>query len=374
MYNSQENKSFNTGKDIEESHEDQEKKKVKPLRIDKIATYHQEMKQDHENMKNKHEHRQHEAIYHSSTEHIPREILAACAEMNREIVEVNSEFKEAHAPHLAKSKQEILQTAIVALDRAPQGELKKALLLGVGNGLDIPLQELAEKFDHLTVVELDRESTENAIKQLPPELQKKFRLVVADITGISGEFCQGLQDNTNISKPMDFFIAAENITNNIVSRAAENIPNVGNDYAFVCSHLVLSQLAVIPEYSIQNTVSGKLGMELYSIPDDVKANFPASHQNLIKSLQREHIRYLAKSVTPLGTVHLADTYAQLVYTSPTQRPDVVPMVIPKSIDPVIKVNFTPMKEKTTDWIFNHTPGKLGFLVKSHTLESKQVNA
>ncbi|HEY4037101.1 MAG TPA: hypothetical protein VGL94_24355 [Ktedonobacteraceae bacterium] len=90
------------------------------------------------------------------------------------------------------------QTAKIALERAGEGQ-PEALLFGAGNGLDTPLQEIASEFRHVTVVEVNRESTENAIRQLPQDLQEKFTLVVADITGIDADLCKSAQEHINDS-------------------------------------------------------------------------------------------------------------------------------------------------------------------------------
>ena len=311
----------------------------------------------------------HETVLHDSAERISESLLASFTKTNEGIAEINSKFQEAHAGHLAKSKEEILRTATVALDRAPKGQTTKALLLGVGNGLDIPLQELAEKFDHLTVVELDGKSTEKAIKQLSPDLQKKFRLVVADVTGIIGEYCEkidGISDNSRYA--LSFFHKAEQMTKNAIEEPIGRAPDVGNDYAFVSSHLLLSQLGYLPRQYAGNIVRNK-----FTYSEGVDSGFLKSYSDLTTHLHKEHIRYLAKSVAPRGTVHFADTYVGISQTSSTEPERRSFLVVPEVIDAVLKENFTPVKEET-GWRFNHTPGERQFLIKSHALELKPGDA
>jgi len=310
----------------------------------------------------------HETVIHSSAKRIPLSLLESFTKTNRGIAEINRKFEAAHAEHLAKSKQKILETATAALKRAPEGQLtKKALLLGVGNGLDIPLQELAEKFDHLTVVELDRESTEKAIKQLPSGLQKKIRLVVADVTGIIGEYCEKIDGISNGSKgALTFFHKAEQMTKNAIENPIGKAPDVGNDYAFVSSHLLLSQLGYMPRQYVGNIVRNK-----FTYSEGVDSGFSESYNHLNTHLHEAHIRYLAKSVAPQGIVHFADTYEGISQTSST-KPERSRLVIPEVIDAVLKENFTVKRE--TGWRFNHTPEQRQFLIKSHALELKQGNA
>jgi hypothetical protein len=209
----------------------------------------------------------HETVHDRSIEHIPPEVLAASRKTNKEIAEHNARFEAAHSKHLANSKREILQTATIALERVPEGQPKKALLLGVGNGLDTPLRELAEKFDQLTLVELDKESTEEAIKQLSPELQKKCMLVVADVTGIVGELCKEIKDQVNTSDlPQKLVDTLAEKTNEAKKKVTESTPDLGTDYAFASSQLVLSQLSTTPHDYIRNTMKDKFGIDLSTQP------------------------------------------------------------------------------------------------------------
>lgn len=143
---------------------------------------------------------------HTSVNSIPSEMCELFSQMNKDILKDNEYYREYQLEHINKSKEAILDLAKIALGRVPEGQSKKALLLGVGNALDIPLQELVEKFDHLTIVELDRESTENAIKQLSPSLQAKIKLVEADISGILGPMSsEWLENIQNAESEADFF-------------------------------------------------------------------------------------------------------------------------------------------------------------------------
>ena len=121
---------------------------------------------------------------HTSVNSLPSEMCELFSQINKDILKENEYYRDYQLEHINKSEEAILDSAKIALGRVPEGQSKKALLLGVGNALDIPLQELVEKFDRLTIVELDRESTENAIKQLSPSLQAKIKLVEGQrITG-----------------------------------------------------------------------------------------------------------------------------------------------------------------------------------------------
>ncbi len=307
----------------------------------------------------------HQTILDRSIEHIPQEAIATFRELNKRILEANVKFKSEQTEHLAKSKREILQTATVALNRVAEGQSKKALLFGVGNGLDTPLQELAEKFDHLRLVELDSKSTENAIKQLPSELQTKIELVVADITGINGELCRSAQEFIDSSGSLkQYYDLVTKKMDSIEEKITESTLDLGTDYAFVSSQLVLSQLGSIPGTYILNVGKSKFSTEASIETENAHNNFLKSYSRMSDILQKKHIQSLEKSVTPQGTVHLADTYER---KNPSSEPKLV--LNTHTINQVIQENFKPIKAQTL-WIFEHTPNRLQFLVMSHSLERR----
>ena len=302
---------------------------------------------------------------HPSTKSIPGEVLKYFENMNKSILDQNSEYKELQAVHLAKSRQEILQTAEIACGRAPEGQPKKALLLGVGNALDIPLQELAERFDHLTVVELDRTSAEQAIKKLSPDLQPKIKLVVADISGVAGEICNQIENIVdNSDSQTKFFKRATKAINDIKGKVTKSVPNFESGHAFVCSQLVLSQLLCDSELYIHDIAKNKYG-ELYNESHDFRQEI----ENLRLLVHKAHINFLASSVIPQGTVHFADTfinYGRVANTFIDRKLEL--MYNAKDVNKVIEAKFKQMKELTC-WVFDqHKKLRLG--VMSYRLEPK----
>ena len=304
-------------------------------------------------------------------------------QMNKDISNDNECYREYQIEHLNKSKEAILDSAKIALSRVPEGQSKKALLLGVGNALDIPLPELVEMFDHLTVVELDRETTENAIKQLSPSLQAKIKLVEADISGILGLMSSEWQENIqNAESEADFFHGVIATFNRAAKNA--NAPDLGNDYAFVCSQLVLSQLGGIPHLYLKYTMNTKIGLLYGSCANAYKTmedfledkgkrtitqeidkylSILPEYRTLHNNMKKAHINYLDKSVSRQGIVYLADA-SQVNHQGKLHN-----IVDSQFLKDAIEAHFVAMKDKIS-WDFKQCPIQT-FRVESYCLQSKE---
>ncbi len=301
---------------------------------------------------------------------IEPELLAIYRTENEAVKKQYEMFKETQAPHLKQSRQEILETAKAAYN--PEAQDQNAVILGLGNGLDIPLEELAKRY-RVTIVEADKETALETVKSLPKELQSKITITIADLTGVGGAYCQSIKNAfDNQTSPKRFKRELLNVVDDIKKKIPEGTPDVGSGYAFVCSHLVSSQLHSIPDKYLG----------AFNVMPAIEATyheFQKSEQakSLRYLLQQEHLQYLKRLVAPSGTVHFADTY-MLVRNPESNHPQRQVMLHPKNINPVLDTNFEKVKEPA-EWMFNQTPSKRqdarGFvpqryLVKSFSLKAK----
>lgn len=308
-----------------------------------------------------------ELSIHPSAQSIPAETVASFVKINAAIRRNHEQWKNIYAEHINNSKASILHTAERALSRTPHGKRKKALILGAGNCSDIPLPELTDRFDEVTLVEIDNESTERAVKDLSPAQQKKIKIVAADVTGIVGEFAEGI--NQTLTSPLpDFLVRAAEVIREI--DVTEKNPDLEDDYTFVSSHLVMSQLAGLPNNYLRTTIMKRYGIRLSSEPgrDDEQL---LNNLNIFNHLlQIEHINLLAKLVSSNGTVHLADTYAKVLPTPDPSQPQILKMILPEIIDPFIVQNFTSSTDEADYWMWDNKPGEYKFFIMSHSLDPK----
>jgi hypothetical protein len=210
------------------------------------------------------------------------------------------QFEVERTEHITNTKQNIILTSAEAIKRVPQDQPKTALFLGVGNCTDIPLLEVAQMFDSVTLVELDRQSVEQAVEQLPEELQKKIHVVIADITGVLGRFSSALHDATNNTNYADFVEQLKKLDEDIYNDDTLLPPDFGKNFSFVCSDLLLSQLNALPANYI-NQVAEKFYQQTIASQTDV------SFHLLLPKLAGAHLWLIEKSVAGSGLVYFADT-------------------------------------------------------------------
>ena len=73
------------------------------------------------------------------------------------------------------------------------GLLSRIAILGAGACTELPLEEMVERAEEVTLVDLDEFALQQARRQLPGRLQGRVRLITADITGgVSGALEQEL--------------------------------------------------------------------------------------------------------------------------------------------------------------------------------------
>ena len=107
------------------------------------------------------------------------------AETSAGITRMNERFSEAWREHAQKNRAFLLRAS-----RAVTGE--SAIIVGAGKLYDIPLRELAEQFSRLWLVDVDLAAMKESVEQsgLSPELQRRFSLVQADVTGVNQTFVE----------------------------------------------------------------------------------------------------------------------------------------------------------------------------------------
>lgn len=321
---------------------------------------------------------------------MPTDILELYVQTNRSIFENSQIFGSEHADHINRSQENILKTAALGIASTPEGQPKKALLLGVGNCLDLPLEELAEMFDSLTLVELDRESVEGAVKLLPVDLQRKIHIIIADITGVTSQYAKRIKSAAQ-GDIFGFLSKATSAVKEINTKAAISTPNFGDSYAFVCSQLLTTQLGNLPNQYANNVVLARYNQRLSTQPfapnpkgfgplipvSDIEL-FMAHQDFRQRNLPDAHVNLLLQSVSPTGSVYMADTIARVLYDNSTDGEDHY-MVNTKEFEERLYSHFN-LLYQPQEWRWIHTPTgdstkrRQDFLVRAYSLSPKHSSS
>ncbi len=272
---------------------------------------------------------------------------------------------ETYSAHTLRSWQAIHQTAVSALKNAPSNQPRTAVILGTGNCFDIPLPEIIDSFDSIALVDVDTGSTERALSDLSVKELGKVSLVGADVTGIMTEFGSSLHKLADKTPNISTFVtAASGIIESINPSGRQ--PHISEDFSFVCSQLLLSQLGLPPKLYLDSLLREKYGTSLSCDKGGMEEPMVRALSNLTARLQTSHIHYLAQLARREGAVHFADTYTVGVDTP--DAPPIIPMVFDHLIAPIIDEHFSEIAARK-GWLWKQPSGKL-FTVVSHSLTPK----
>lgn len=212
--------------------------------------------------------------------------------------------------HVLSSKVEIVAAALLALDES--GTEKSALVLGAGRTTDIPFYPLTESFDKVVAVDMDMQAlqiaSQTASGMLKPS-NSSVSFIAADVTGVLGEVTRNVY--TLMEEHDSYARIAPPLLDLFQSTQPEGrIPDLGDGYDLVCSHLLLSQLAVPLEQLHFGVVA--------AYEDGESPSARIASQGVIEALagleqrmQETHIAYLGEVLRPQGVLHFADTFTSL---------------------------------------------------------------
>lgn len=227
-------------------------------------------------------------------------VATSYKESNEELKNIASKNPRGYQAHFENNKVNILSHV--------SGMQGIALVLGCGNGDDIPLENMAMQFDEIDVVDMDLSAMQKAIGKLPPALQNKIRPIKQDLTGLISYISKRLAAfDFNLPEVQCLDYASQILADSIKHAGPIPLPK---KYNFVVSSMLTSQLSA----NIQGYVLEVLEKKYPKIQEKMDL-CPSFHDSTIKIMNftcQQHMHHLAKWTLPQGRVYYADT-AQLEY-------------------------------------------------------------
>ena len=200
-------------------------------------------------------------------------------------------------PHVANSHRRILDAASMCERRST------ALVLGAGNCTEIPLHELAQRFDEVVLLDLDDASMAAAVEDLPDELIPKVHLSVQDVTRFAAPLMRRLWRAVEESETAEQ--SFERISEALSNVEADDGPPTYPDADLVVSSLVFSELHRYPLSYASRLVRDKFGKRFAD-----SAGYGRFRARLQQVALRDHVGLLAGSCRRGGAVYFADTIAR----------------------------------------------------------------
>lgn len=260
-------------------------------------------------------------------------------------------------PHLGNCKQAILDGA--------KGLNGEALIFGIGQAKDIPLELLAKQFDKLTLVDIDAKTSMASIRKLTPETQRKITFICKDISGYGSQIVDAMEAWTSANPKHtynEFLFRLVCLLCNHIKDEPRMI--IDHKVSFVASQLLMCQLSSLLLMTI-GKLAEKYHKETYATHEGymlfLKWTTPFS-----AALQIQHIKLLAMSVLHGGRI-------QLSFTSKHLPKGVIGSVLPITHTLVLTTFETMLKKiKYMEWIWQDTPRPVldarSFMAEAHTFE------
>lgn len=201
----------------------------------------------------------------------------------------NREGWWAHARH---HRAFILEAAA----RVEQPRL--AVVLGAGKAYDLPLPELAKRFDRVVLIDIDADAmaASSAATVTDGKLRARLELRAMDLTGVTARIAAGIQAALSSERPdaqLEALCASYRLNSppRFIDKPAD----------LLVSGMVLSQLGLQPKLAVKRLYVPRFG----SIP----AALAAAWDDLERRLQQDHIDALGEQA------HLAVLTSDVIHHS-----------------------------------------------------------
>ncbi|MCZ6831317.1 MAG: hypothetical protein O7F73_17340, partial [Gammaproteobacteria bacterium] len=196
--------------------------------------------------------------------------------------------------HVDASRRAILQGAAQAAGAG-------VTVLGAGDCKEIPIVELLERFDHITLVDVDEESLGRMMGTLSPVQQQRVRPIVKDLTAgavlaLTGTAARVIE---RASTPRQAYRGLVEVYANveISDFSADDLRDLQSGY--VVSSVVASQLLPFPELWIAQQFEVKFKKKL---KDVLGEKYASAKLALHCRMLQQHARLLTQ-LAPTGLVY-----------------------------------------------------------------------
>jgi hypothetical protein len=188
------------------------------------------------------------------------------------ITRTQRENREGWWAHARRHKAFILEAAA----RVQQPRL--AVVLGAGKAYDLPLPELARRFERVVLIDIDADAmaASSAATVTDEKLRARLELRAMDLTGVTARLARGIQEALDSGQPqaqLEALCAGY--------RLASPPRFVAERADLLVSGMVLSQLGLQPKLAVKRLYVPRFG--------DISASLAAAWDDLERRLQQDHI-------------------------------------------------------------------------------------
>lgn len=205
--------------------------------------------------------------------------LLGFAETSAGIARTQRENRQGWWEHARRHKAFILDAAA----RVEQPRL--AVVFGAGKAYDLPLEELARRFERVVLVDIDAEAmaASSAAAVRDAKLRARLELRPMDVTGVAGRLARGIEAAMASPSPEDSLEALCR-----AYRLAGRPQLVEERADLLVSGMLLSQLGLQPKLAAKRLFEQRFG----KIAPGSAARWSAAWNDLDLRLQHDHVSAL----------------------------------------------------------------------------------
>ncbi|HEY8946503.1 MAG TPA: hypothetical protein VIM73_19765 [Polyangiaceae bacterium] len=222
------------------------------------------------------------------------------------ITRIRDANKDTWREHANNNRQFVLRAA----ERAAGA---RALVVGAGKLYDIPLRQLAERFEQLLLVDIDAAAMAESVEHvgLEPRLRARLSLFQADVTGITDVFIEKTRAALSLTGEAEVYTALLEVLRGYrVDEPPRLLPEsaAAGPLDFVSSSMVLSQLAA----SLTGYVETQFARRFPASERSQSLEFQVALGQFTHRVQHAHVRSLlaAAPVVALSS-DIAEQYVGL---------------------------------------------------------------
>jgi hypothetical protein len=208
--------------------------------------------------------------------------LLGFAESSAGIARTQRENREGWWVHAKRSKAFILDAA------ARVGRPRLAVVLGAGKVYDLPLEELARRFERVVLVDIDAGALAATIAAAirDPASRRRVEMRPMDVTGVTARLARGIEAALDSSAAE---AALEALCRSYRLAALPRLLEAGEHAELIVSGLVLSQLGLQPKLAAKRLFERRFG----PIPRESELRWSFAWDELELRLQQDHVNALA---------------------------------------------------------------------------------
>lgn len=209
--------------------------------------------------------------------------------------------------------QQVAESKKLILAAAEWAQPGSALILGAGHCAELPLKELAERFEKITINDVDNAVLEEglAAANLTEAERAKFTIQIADLTGVTESLVARLEDILRENR--DPQVAIEAMSHLLDTALVAGMPITGK-YDLVIASCVLSQLHFGLLHRARLAFDKQFPGQDKLLADSVR--WTSALFAMARRMEHKFIDDLAAHVAPGGFIYLSDS-TQMCYVRGT---------------------------------------------------------